>query len=618
MVSDNRQAAISSKMKLAGKEMHRLCKTDAYFFKQGLLHAPQRRQRLKTLRELRKKLRLLIHTKSTQFTRATILFLRKIIRFMEKLYPAARGIATGAVMLGMIAGSSGCSGDGSSSGTDPPQDNQLTLAQRIEKAQAEALTKGCTIVDTNTNYSILPGGQNSDGTNYISEQGDKEGKLDTVPGNLTIKCNNQIFNFVFDDNTIQSDYVKDSNTNPVGDINEFFKTDIKKEADLKTFIGEKADGTSLCRFSEFPSFTGAIDDDTPEYMSAKADGKNCGNIEWYVNGSSSPAGIGNAFVAGIGKLAAGENDITLKVMNPAGTNSLYLKRTQGAAVNDPATAIDAYMTPSEIHTTTPSISCLHKNVVDNDGNTRIVTAIYDNNVLQSTGAVTYSGPFVKGHKITCRKIADNNVEDSVEATVINNPATAVTASISPADIYATTPQITCTGTATDSDGDTSIVNELYINGVPKGTNGIYTGAVNWKDAILCKSTADGVVTNSVSTGVKPSPCTIQFTSCYPGSCAIPSSYNESVAPLTIDAIVTGADQVIPGVSGEVPAGVTVTPSTNRVNYSGTPAVGTGGYNDTIKSYTTTVSGSSCSGSATINIRGPPVVTPPPPPPPHLL
>lgn len=514
------------------------------------------------------------------------------------------------VMPGCSGGGGGSSSGGSGKPVDPPTPPpaiELTLEEKVKIAQAEALSKGCTIVDTNTNYSLLNGGENAYGNNLVSKQGDQAGAVYTVPGKLTIKCGDQILNFDFDNNTTQSDYTLDANKNPVGDINEFFKTDKDTETEVKNFVDEKVNAASLCRFSEFPAATGSIDDDNSEYLSVKVSGKDCGNPEWFVNGSSTPAATGIAFEASVANLAAGENDITVKVTNPAGPNSLYLKRTQGAAVNDPATAIKVSILPSEIHTTTPSVEgCA--DVTDPDGNTNIAREWYDNNVFKGSG-INYTGPFVEGHRIKFRGIADGAVEDFVEVIVINNKATAVKASLTPADIYATTSEIRCSGVGTDADGDTNIVNKLYINGAPKGTNGVYTGTVNWKDIILCESTADDVVTDSVSTVVKPSPCTVQFTSCYPNICAVPASYNEGVNNINIDAIVEGADQVIPGVTGEVPAGVIVTPSTNRVNYSGIAATGTGGANLTLRKYTTTVSGSSCSGSADINIIGPPVGPP---------
>jgi hypothetical protein len=357
MVSDNRQAAISAKMKRAGKQL-RLSKPDAYLFKQSLLHEPQRRQTLKALREMRKRLRLMLHLKSDELTRAAILFLRRLIRFMEKLYPIARGIAAGAVMLGIVYGAAGCSGGGggggsSGSGTDTTP-TTLTLAQKIEKVQTEAAAKGCTVVDTNTSYSILAGGVNSEGNNNISRQGDQIGALESFPTDITITCNGQNINFVFADDITQSPDVQKANEEPVGDINAFFKSDKTTEADVEAFITEKLNATVLCRFSIYPLFTGSFGYNSSETLTIAIGGIDCGTPQWFINGNTTPAGTGNTLVVGSSNLSVGENDITITVINPAGTSSFYLKRTRQAYVNQPAKSVTASMT-SPIYKNTPVV-----------------------------------------------------------------------------------------------------------------------------------------------------------------------------------------------------------------------------------------------------------------------
>ena len=88
------------------------------------------------------------------------------------------------VLLGMlIILFAGCSG-----GNDNTP--STSVAERIAAAQSVALARseGCTIVDTDTNYSLLSGGEN----NYISEKGDQTGSIETVKSSITIKCGEQI------------------------------------------------------------------------------------------------------------------------------------------------------------------------------------------------------------------------------------------------------------------------------------------------------------------------------------------------------------------------------------------------------------------------------------------
>lgn len=313
----------------------------------------------------------------------------------------------------------GC-GSGSGGDTTTPTPASLTLEQRIGKARAEALAKGCNVVDININYSLLPGGENQYGGNIISKQGDKGGAIETVPSCITIKCGDQIHNFVFADEAEQSDNVKKANEAPAGDINAFFKTDKKTEEDVEAYIKEKIDLTSLCRFSVYPAFAGSIDDDSTETLSVAVSGKGCETPKWYFNDNSTPILEGNSLVASISNLLTGENDITIKVTNPAGTNSLYIKRNQAWVTNDTATAIKVSVTPTEVHAKTPSIAGSEV-VTDIDGGTNIVREWYDNDVLKLTGATTYTGPFVAGHKIKYKATADSIVSDSTSVTVQYSP-----------------------------------------------------------------------------------------------------------------------------------------------------------------------------------------------------
>jgi hypothetical protein len=284
---------------------------------------------------------------------------KRIFINMRELAPFLRSHVNKIVMplVGLCLSSMilGC-GSGGGGGTTTPIPASLTLEQRIGKAQAEALAKGCTIVDININYSLLSGGVNQYGSNIIAKQGNKVGAIEKVPSNITIKCGDQIHNFVFADEAEQSDNVKKANEAPVGDINAFFKTDKKTEEDVEAYIKEKIDLTSFCRFSVYPTFAGTIDDDSTETLSVATSGKDCETPKWYINDNSAPIVEGKSLVASISNLLSGENDITIKVTNPAGTNSLYIKRNQGAATNDPATAIKVSVTPTEVHATTPSMT----------------------------------------------------------------------------------------------------------------------------------------------------------------------------------------------------------------------------------------------------------------------
>jgi PBP1b-binding outer membrane lipoprotein LpoB len=92
------------------------------------------------------------------------------------------------VLLGMfMILFAGCSGSSDSSDNTSPV--SLTVAERIEKAQSVALAKseGCTIVDTDIEYSLLTGGENTYGNNYISKQGEQVDYIEKVPGSITIK-----------------------------------------------------------------------------------------------------------------------------------------------------------------------------------------------------------------------------------------------------------------------------------------------------------------------------------------------------------------------------------------------------------------------------------------------
>lgn len=329
------------------------------------------------------------------------------------------------VLLGMlIILFAGCSG-----GNDNTP--STSVAERIAAAQSVALARseGCTIVDTDTNYSLLSGGEN----NYISEKGDQTGSIETVKSSITIKCGEQIHNFVFANDTKQSDNVQKANLNPVGDINEFFKTNKTTTEDVAAYITGKLDSTSLCRFSAYPAFTGNIE--SPETLSVTVNGKECGTPQWYINSNSTPAASGNELVVGT-NLSSGENDITIKVTNPAGTNSLYIKRTIGTAFNEPATAVKVKMTPNNTGsvvpegvfcTKTPSITGSYV-VTDTDGSSVIVTEWYDNGVLRQThtttlasdttsGTDTLPGHFASQHTIRFKVTVDGVVSDYTEAKV---------------------------------------------------------------------------------------------------------------------------------------------------------------------------------------------------------
>jgi hypothetical protein len=214
---------------------------------------------------------------------------------------------------------------GCSSNSDGSNSSSLISTPTTETAQTVALAKeGCSIVDTDTNYSIMSGGENAYGKNYVSKKGDQIGFVETLPGSITIKCGDQIHNFVFADNTEQSVTITKANEMPVGDINAFFKTDKKTDKNIQAYITEKIAVTSLCRFSAYPAFTGTIESE--ETLSVTASGIECGTPQWYINGNSIPIEGGNSLVVGADNLSYGENDITVKVTNPAGTNSLYIKR----------------------------------------------------------------------------------------------------------------------------------------------------------------------------------------------------------------------------------------------------------------------------------------------------
>jgi hypothetical protein len=135
---------------------------------------------------------------------------KRIFINMRELAPFLRSHVNKIVMplVGLCLSSMilGC-GSGGGGGTTTPIPASLTLEQRIGKAQAEALAKGCTIVDININYSLLSGGVNQYGSNIIAKQGNKVGAIEKVPSNITIKCGDQIHNFVFADEAEQSDNV---------------------------------------------------------------------------------------------------------------------------------------------------------------------------------------------------------------------------------------------------------------------------------------------------------------------------------------------------------------------------------------------------------------------------
>jgi hypothetical protein len=323
----------------------------------------------------------------------------------------------------------GCSSSGSGS-SDNNSPSSLTVAERIAAAESDALAKGCTVVDKNTNYSLLSGGENTYGKNYVSKKGDQTGALETVPGSITIQCGEQVHNFVFASDADQSDMVVNANAKPVGDINEFFQTDKKTQADVEAYITEQLDSTSLCRFSAYPAFTGNITS-TPETLSVTVSGKDCGTPLWYINDSSTPAATGNTLVAGAENLLTGENNITVKSTKPdlAMTNSLYLKRTLNALPNQPATAISVSMIPNNAGTDvapgeycarTPSITGSFV-VTDPDGGSVVVTAWYDDGTLVQSNTITLasgvktgsetitngrSTPFLHNHIITFKATAD--------------------------------------------------------------------------------------------------------------------------------------------------------------------------------------------------------------------
>ena len=332
-------------------------------------------------------------------------------------------------------------GCGSSNSSDNNSPSSPTVAERIAFAESEAEAKGCTVVDTNMNYSLLSGGENIYGKNYVSKQGDQTGALETVPGNITIKCGEQVHNFVFASGTDQSDMVANANAKPVGDINEFFKTDKQTQADVEAYITEKLDSTSLCRFSAYPAFTGNITS-TPETLSVTVSGKDCGTPLWYINDSSAPAASGNTLVVGSENLLSGENNITVKSTKPdlAMTNSLYLKRTLNALPNQPATAIVVSMVPNNAGTDvapgaycarTPSITGSFV-VTDPDGGSVVVTEWYDDGALVQSNTIAlasgetrgsetiYNGHprFVHNHVITFKATADGVTSDTVSSTKI--------------------------------------------------------------------------------------------------------------------------------------------------------------------------------------------------------
>jgi hypothetical protein len=341
--------------------------------------------------------------------------MREITPFLRSHVSKLAMPLVGLLLSSMILG---CGSSGGGDDTTPTPES-LTLEQRIGKAQAEALANGCKVVDININYSLLAGGENSYGGNFISKQGDKGGAIETVPSSISIKCGDQIHNFVFADEAEQSSNVKKVNEAPVGDINEFFKTDKNTEEDVEAYIKEKIDLTSLCRFSVYPACAGTIDDDTTETMSVVVSGKDCETPKWYINDDSVPVVEGNSLVASISNLLSGENDITIKVTNPAGTNFLYIKRIQGEVTNDPATAIKVSVTPTEVQATTPMMT--GSEVVTDIDESVIVREWYDNDVLMPTGAAIYEGPFVAGHIITYKATADGVISDSTNVMVQYSP-----------------------------------------------------------------------------------------------------------------------------------------------------------------------------------------------------
>ena len=465
-------------------------------------------------------------------------------------------LLVGLCLLSVIPG---CGSGGG--GTTTPTPASLTLEQRIWTARAEALANGCTVVDININYSLLAGGENLYGGNVVSKQGDNAGVIETVPSNLTIKCGNQIHNFVFADEAEQSDNVKKANETPVGDINAFFKTDKNTEEDIATFVKEKIDSTALCRFSTYPAFGGTIDDDATETLSVAASGIDCETPKWYINDNSVSYSEGNSLVVSINNLLSGENGITIKVTNPAGTNSFYLKRIQGPATNDPATAIQVAVTPTEVHATTPSMT--GSEIVTDIDESVIVREWYDNDVLMLTGATAYEGPFVPGHKIKYKATADDAVSDSVEIIVIDSPATAVKVSISPTDIYTTTPNVTGSEVVTDTDGGTSLVREWYVNNILKGSDASYAGPFVKGDIVKYRVIADGAFEDTVQKTVKDSACTMQVTN-------LKDSYKARDDSVSINVLVSDidGDNFTPSASG-FPSNVLVTPSLNNLDTSGT-------------------------------------------------
>jgi hypothetical protein len=219
----------------------------------------------------------------------------------------------------------------------------------------------------------------------------------------------------------------------VGDINEFFRTNKITTKAVAAYITEKLDSTSLCRFSVYPAFTGNIE--SPETLSVTVSGKECGIPQWYINSNSTPAASGNELVVGT-NLSSGENDITVKVTNPAGTNSLYIKRTIGTDFNAPATAVKVKMTPDDAGTTVPAGVYCTKTlsitgsyvVTDTDGGSVVVTEWYDNGVLRqshtttlasgvTTGTDTLPGHFDSQHTIRFKVTVDGVVSDYTEAKV---------------------------------------------------------------------------------------------------------------------------------------------------------------------------------------------------------
>lgn len=227
------------------------------------------------------------------------------------------------------------------------------------------------------------------------------------------------------------------------------------------------------------------------------------SYEWFVNGSSVQSGAMNTLD---GSFFAKGDEVYVAVTPNDGVEDGVAVNSASITIANTAPAVDS-VTLATVYASNTELLC---DVVASDIDADSLDYTYEwsvNGTVQSETSNTFTGPFVYNEEITCTVTASDvdglNATGNASTTVMNSvPVFDAAASITPSTVY-TISALSCSGTATDADGNTPTLTYLWENtttGTTLGTADSITltpSDASKDDNIRCTITAtDGIDTET--------------------------------------------------------------------------------------------------------------------------